>query len=283
MLENQYLRYGLNALSRAHQFNYFEDGHRGAAIIAGVYFCRENPVKAGVSEKIASIIDERWASTRLCAPLPDEDPDPGLLRDVLDCTSEHLEGLREAGHNAIFPSLALKALHDVPENITGSCVSGLCRLISCFHVSDVPLAEDVQLPPLDDESTFAEFVLDEFVRCVKRFTGRGQGWSGHLLTYAQALFDLREYGSPTVARQAAGGFRIYVRRVRLGPQPSDGKYDEHSRLQHYPLDLDYWEERKGDLRLGHKLKYPYGFYGLMSKAKTAAIKRRALEMAHRIF
>jgi hypothetical protein len=34
MLEESYLVRGLNALSRAHETNYFRDGHKGAAIIA---------------------------------------------------------------------------------------------------------------------------------------------------------------------------------------------------------------------------------------------------------
>ena len=45
-----YLLCGLNALSRAHSHDYFEDGHRGGAIISAVYLCKENPVEK-VSQK----------------------------------------------------------------------------------------------------------------------------------------------------------------------------------------------------------------------------------------
>jgi len=37
MLNKQHLIHGLNALSRAHEGNYFNDGHRGGAIISGFY------------------------------------------------------------------------------------------------------------------------------------------------------------------------------------------------------------------------------------------------------
>ena len=283
MLDNQYLLHGLNALSRAHEFKYFDDGHRGAAVIAGVYLCRENKVEAGVAETVAAIIDERWANTELCAPFPDEDSDPQLLRRVVHCMSEHMEGLQEAGHNVILPSLALKAFCEVPEAITPSRVMGVCRLIESFSVSQVPMDKDAELPSMEDPASAAEFILDEFIKCTERFRGRGQGWSGHLLTYGQALMDLRETGFADLADRAENSFRIYMRRIRMGPQKTDKQYDEHSPTGLRPLQSAYWKERGGDLNLGHKLKYPYGFYGLMNKARDPELKLRCLEIAYRIF
>ena len=109
MLNDHYLLLGLNALSRAHELNYFVDGHRGGAIISGVYLCRENDVDAGVSEKIAVIIDAHWTHSDLSAPFPDESPNPQLLDRIVDCMTAHIEGLREAGHNVISPPWRLKS------------------------------------------------------------------------------------------------------------------------------------------------------------------------------
>lgn len=275
--------HGLNALCRAHEFKYFDDGHRGAAIISGVYLCRDNEIEADVAETIAAIIDERWVNTELCAPFPDEDSNPQLLRKVVDCMSQNIEGLREAGHNIILPSLALRAFCDVPQAVTTSRVTGICRLIESFTVKDVPMDEDFELPSMDEKAIVAEFILDEFVKCTERFQGRGQGWSGHLLTYGQALMDLCEQGYAGLASQAQNGFRLYIRRIRIGPKETDKQYDEHSPTDLRPLQLGYWKERGRDLHLGHKLKYPYGFYGLLNKARDSEIKRRCLEVAYRIF
>lgn len=275
--------HGLNALCRAHEFKYFDDGHRGAAIISGVYLCRDNEIEADVAETIAAIIDECWVNTELCAPFPDEDSNPQLLRKVVDCMSQNIEGLREAGHNIILPSLALRAFCDVPQAVTTSRVTGICRLIESFTVKDVPMDEDFELPSMDEKAIVAEFILDEFVKCTERFQGRGQGWSGHLLTYGQALMDLCEQGYVGLASQAQNGFRLYIRRIRIGPKETDKQYDEHSPTDFRPLQLGYWKERGGDLHLGHKLKYPYGFYGLLNKARDSEIKRRCLEVAYRIF
>ena len=55
MLEERYLLLGLNALSRAHQTNYFTDGHRGAAIVAAHYLWREVDVDKGVADVLRTV------------------------------------------------------------------------------------------------------------------------------------------------------------------------------------------------------------------------------------
>jgi hypothetical protein len=284
MRNREFLRYGLNALSRAHETNYFDDGHRGGAIVSAFYLCRENHVEADVPEIIAKKIEANWAHTDICAPFPDEDSEPQLLNHIVECMSENIAGLRQAGHNVILPSLALKAFRELPEAITPSRVTGVCRLIESFTVTDVPMDADVQLPNMDDKPSTAVFILGEFVKCTERFEGRGQGWSGHLLTYGKALIDLRELGYVGLAKQAEEGFSRYIRRIRMGPQETDKRYREHSPTNLFPLQAAYWKERQGgDWHLGHKLKYPYGFYGLINCVKDAEIKRRCLESAYRIF
>lgn len=283
MLDNRYLLYGINALSRAHEFNYFLDGHRGGAIVSGVYLCRENDIEAGVADQVAALIDEHWSHTALCAPFPAEDSNPALLSQIINCIQAHLAGLREAGHNVILPTLALKAFRDVPEAITPSRVNGICRLVESFTITDVPGDAIVELPDMRDFASAANFILSEFVQCVARFIGRGQGWSGHLLTYGKALLDLRDLGYEALASQAEEGFKIYVRRIRMGPQESDKPRQEHAPTDLFPLQEAYWRARVGDLTFGHQLKYPYGFYGLMTHAQDPEIKRQCLHVAYRLF
>ena len=283
MLDNRYLLYGLNALSRAHKFNYFLDGHRGGAIISGVYLCRQNEVEAGVPAIVAHLIDDHWAHTELCAPFPHETAESRLLDRIVDCMAANMEGMRQAGHNVILPALALKAFHELPTAITSERVDGVCRLVEAMTVIDVPSNEQVDLPNMGDPAGTADFILSEFVACVTRFLGRGQGWSGHLLTYGKALLDLRELGYADLARQAETGFELYIRRIRMGPQETDKPRPEHTSTNLYPLQEAYWHDRVGDLTFGHQLKYPYGFYGLMKHATNPEIQQRCLEVAYRIF
>ena len=216
MLNADYLLFGLNAVSRAHSLNYFEDGHRGGAIISAVYLCKESPVGDGVPQVLGRLIDKHWTHTDLCAPFPDEDAQPGLRQRILDTLARNTDGLRQAGHNVILPTLALKAFTDVPEAITESRVEGICRLIESFTISDVPDSDPVEL-----ESDIS----------------RNQERSIH----------------------------------------------ERSGAKAKPLQKQYWVEQKGDWNLGHVVKYPYGFYGILGYVQDRALVDRCMTEVYRIF
>jgi hypothetical protein len=265
MLDERYLLSGLNALSRAHRMDYFADGHRGAALISAYYLCRESDVEPGVSDTIAAIVDEHWTQTDLCAPFPPEEPCPDRLGRVADSLARSIGQLREVGHNVIFASLALKALRQMPEAIIPSRVAGICRLIDSFKVmGDIPVAEDVVLPRFDDTALAAEAILSEFLGAMDRFEGRGQGWSGHLLTYGRALLDLQQLDYSDLVLAGLDAFRCYVGRIRMGPQATDKPRPEHPESNLRPTQTAYWHERRNVApKLGHVFKYAYGLYGLL--------------------
>ncbi len=279
-----YLRYGLNALGRAVDLDYFADGHRGGAIISGSCLCREEPVDDGVAHAIAQGINRQWLGTPLCADFPDEEARPELTQRVVEAMLANISGLRQVGHNVILPTLALKAFRHDPDAVTSARIDGICRLAAAFTVTEVPpSASGPSIPDPGEATAFAEFVLREFIDCSERFLGRGQGWSGHLLTYARALLDLHELGLQRVADQALDGFATYVRRIRMGPQGSDKERPEHPPKSIMPLQADYWKQRAGDWSLGHVLKYPYGYYGLQRHVTRADLIARCEAVSYRIF
>lgn len=282
MLDERYLEMGIDALSRAEEADYFADGHRGGAILSAYFFCRENAVEDGARQAIAAKIDAEYAQLELVAPFPREAAEPELLTRLSEALGKSMGRLREAGHNVILPTLALKGLGQNPELATPARIEGLCSLVGRFSISDVPLSE-TEVPDLEDLQSWSEFVLGEFLHSLRLFDGRGQGWSGHLLTYGRALLDLTELGHSDLAR-AEGGFKEFVRRLRLGPQETDRRRREHRRTRKLPHQAAYWpSRRRGALGLGHALKYPYGFYGLMSHARDEALKEACLSEAFRIF
>jgi len=240
-------------------------------------------IEDGIPTTLAKMIDERWTHKELCAPFPDEDFNQHFLKHLIETLKANIKGLRQAGHNIILTTLALKAFRDCPEAVTPSRVSGLCKLVEAFSLTDVPMDDNVEFPDMGDLTSASEFILKEFVTCTERFKGRGQGWSGHLLTYGRALLDLRELGYIDIAQRAEEGFEIYIRRICLGPLSSDKPRQEHSPTALFPLNKAYWKQRRGDWNLGHVMKYPYGFYGLMKLAKDEDVKERCLGAAYRIF
>ena len=285
MLDDSYLIRGLDALSRAHRTSYFGDGHKGAAVVSAVFLCRENDVERGVPEMLADMLDTHWARSELCAPFPVEGPDQGLIEGVLATLRGNIGVLRQAGHNVIFASLALKAFRQLPHTVTPSRVDGVCKLINAFTEStDVDVTGAGDMPDFRPPASAADFVLGEATRTMQSFVERGQGWSGHMLTYGQAMVDLCELGYGDVVADGLHAFRQYVARTRMGPLETDKPRPEHPRVELRPLELAYWEHRRGNpVGIGHCFKYPYGFYGLLSRATDPEVKQRCLAESFRVF
>ena len=285
MLDDSYLVRGLNALSRAHLGHYFADGHRGGAIVSACYLCRENPVEAGVAEAIAALIDHHWSHTDLCAPFPKEPADPSLLGRVAAALEASIGRLRQAGHNVILPTLALKAFADVPDAITPSRVDGVCRLIEAFQpFDDVALDQAEPIPDFGAREPMAEFILAETLRTIEAFVGRGQGWSGHMLTYGRALIDLAELGYSELAARGHHAFKLYITRTRMGPLATDRTIPEHPPIDALPLELAYWERRgQSPVGIGHCFKYPYGFYGLLALNRDPGLEAKCLAECYHVF
>jgi hypothetical protein len=282
VIEQRHLIAGLDALSRAHKGDYFADGHRGGAILAAYFFCREVDVEEGVSELLASHIDREYGALPLCDPRPVEAARPERIDDVVGALASSLGPLRDVGHNVILGSLALKALDAAPEAATPSRIDGIARLIERFESQEVP-SDGSEVPGLENVESVASFVLRELPTCMTAFLGRGQGWSGHLATFGRALIDLRELGHDELAG-ADGGFKAYVRRVRCGPQETDGHHDEHLRRPAEPHQRDYWKRvRRKPFGLGHVIKYPYAAYGLMARCPDPTLVDRFRNDAYRIF
>ena len=86
MLDPIYLQRGLDALCRAHAFDYFADGHRGGAIVSAYFFCREEAVEKEACAQIAALIDANWTSTPLCAPFAEAPP----VNDGLEIGRAHV-------------------------------------------------------------------------------------------------------------------------------------------------------------------------------------------------
>jgi len=284
MLDSQYLQYGLDALSRAYQTNYFTDGHRGAAIIAAYFFCQMDQVEPEVSDMLQSLIDAQWVNTPLCEPFPREKRSTTGIERILEMLEQSMDCLRQAGHNVILPALALKALQQLPDLVTPSRVQGICDLISAFTAT-APFDLEQNDTRVDFGSVeVADFILAELQATISAFDGRGQGWSGHLLTYGRAILDLREAGYTRTAKLGEHGFNLYIKRLRMGPLETDIPRPEHKLNLLHPHQQVYWEGRRAQsLNLGHSIKYPYGFYGLQALTENRVLVQQCFDGGYHIF
>ena len=107
MSDKRLLLLGLNALARAHEQDYFTDGHRGAAMVAAHLLCEDNNLSDRARSRIEGLVDLNWSKTSLCDGFPEEEPQPERIQEIGVVLSEGAETLRQVGHNAIFAMLSI--------------------------------------------------------------------------------------------------------------------------------------------------------------------------------
>ena len=276
---------GLNALARAHQLDYFADGHRGAGTVAAHLLCTENALDRRARTRIAELIDLNWASTPLCGPFPESDPDPARIDEIGVALAEGGETLRQVGHNAIFAMLAIKAFRMMPEAATPERIDGVCAMIRSFTPwRDVDPDPDVDPPAFADTAAASRFVLREAYGAIDRFVGFGQGYAGHMLTFGQALIELAAMGDVEWAENCRPAFRKYVTVTRRGPEPDSRPIPDHQHNDLRPADSAYWTKRADNaVGIGHAFKYPYSWYNLLRRADDAQLVHAWDEKAYHVF
>lgn len=276
---------GLNALARAHQLNYFADGHRGAALIAAHLLIVSNGMNDRARSRIVELLDLNWATSPLCKPFPDEQPEPNGIARIGAALAERGETLLQVGHNAIFAMLAIRGFRLIPEAATPKRIDGVCALIRKFTPwRDVVPDRDIDPPPFSDGPAASAFILREASDAVDRFVGFGQGYAGHMLTFGQALVELAAMGDVAWAESCRTAFCKYVTVTRRGPAADDQRRPDHKPTRLRPNQAEYWENR-GDraVGIGHVFKYPYSYYDLLQRANDPALTREWDAKAWHVF
>lgn len=285
MSDRRLLLLGLNALARAHEQDYFADGHRGAAMVAAHLLCEDNDLSDRARSRIEELVDLNWSQTSLCAGFPDEEPRPDRVHEIGLALLEGAESLRQVGHNAIFAMLATKGFRLMSEAATPTRIEGVCRMIRLFTPwRDVEPDPQVALPPFDDTAAASRFILREACDAIDRFAGYGQGYAGHMLTFGQALVELAAMGEVAWAESCREAFRKYVTVTRLGPEPNARAIPDHPHCNLRPLEAAYWKARgDNDVDIGHVFKYPYSCYNLLRRANDQALAETWDERADQLF
>ncbi|QDT63064.1 hypothetical protein [Calycomorphotria hydatis] len=276
---------GINALARSPERNYFNDGHRGAAMISAHMMCVDNHFDDAATSRINELFNRNWASTKLCAPFPAGDRVEDATEQVGKALAEGSGVLRQVGHDAIFAMHAIKAFRLLPETATKERVDGVCRLIKAFTPwRDVPPDESIDPPPFSDEKAAARFVLREASDAIDRFAGFGQGFAGHMLTFGQSIIEMAAMGDVEWAESCRTAFCKYVTVTREGPKPDDRKRGVHRMTSLRPDQAKYWQQRgEKTLGIGHVFKYPYAYYDLVARAQDPELEAEFDAKAWRLF
>eukprot|EP01046_Picozoa_sp_COSAG06_P005330 COSAG06_NODE_237_length_19433_cov_92.613961_18_plen_317_part_00 len=295
------LELGLGVVARAGtDGSYFVDGHRGAGIIAAELFSER--LEARARARLHRLVRESLVgavSQAVAEPFPvEETPDPDALSEVLAALKASMSELREVGHSVIVGALALRAFQRAPHLLTQSRAEGVAATLCGFPAwptrddNDGVLRGDIEaeaaaLAPAFAQArgaAFAALVLREYVQLLALWEGKGQGFSGHMLTYGHAVLDLERLGYPTLFELSKPAFCQYCAVCRRGPEQDGPDYHEpaaesypHAHLG--PTDAAYWERRVA-LDIGHGIKYPYALMALLddvtSDAEGDALRRECL-------
>ena len=275
------LAQGLMALAHAHKRGWAR-GHHGAAVIASYYFCLEHPLDEPTLHALRGQVESFVQYRR--AEFPGLDPGPGNadVGPVLEQLEAHVHELRSGGHDAIYASLALRALQDLPHYATPKVIDGLRRLLVSF-VETLPVTEATEwqrehpAEPYADSAALARETLDAMQRPWESVLELGAGQVVHWVTHADALVTLDELGHGAIARKAWPAHRRYIHHP-LG----DGTGSGPSKAAIDWLSAEYWEGKaprqpqKGSWFFGHTFKLPYSLFRLLRGVEDEAVRRACL-------
>lgn len=308
MVDFGYLYRGLCGLARAHRANVLA-GHLGAAVVAGYFFGEEHAdFDSSVSKAVENELDRimnggesLWYDPKaagitvpeLFEPFPEERAQEELIPTIAEALSANIDKTRQSGHNVIFASIGLRALHDHPQYATPSMVSGIVKLTEGFN-NAVPgrgyygkergwiVGNKVSLPPGDftaykDEQAMAEAVIGELTRSAS-LRRRGFGGLFHIINHATGLTELSRFGYRKLANRGLAAHHYHVRLWRSLPDVED-ELGPLKKAEYDPRTPEYWRseaESQWSARLTHRVKTLYGFFSLLRFIEDPVKRKRAV-------
>lgn len=291
MLSETYLAHGVSALVRAVDHTWAE-GHFGCAAIATWMLCARWQLSPATESALQVELDAMIASRPdLFEPLPPEQPDPGMIRAIVEPLLGNVADLRHGGHDVIYAALGLDALTTRPELATPTAVRGITRLVEAVvalgpdgDFFGVPASEAIasgrDLPLGADDQALAQAAFATALG-FKTMFNETQGIVGHLLTHTQSLLTLGRLGWPELAIEAQEALRTHARRVRLLHTHFDrSHWTPVEPAGSNPLDPWFWKAERETMAVsswgyGHFFKFRYQFYDLLNYLADAELRTRA--------
>jgi hypothetical protein len=285
-------------------------GHLGAAVAAGYFFGEDQSelpdgVFRGVEGELDRIINGEEAiwfnaqkagvtPAQLFKSLPQEEPKPETTGSIAQALAGNIAETRQSGHNVIFASIAIRALHDHPDFATPSAVTGIRKLIEGFNNAhagrgyygkqqgwltgnQVELSADDDFPAYRDIQEMANVTIAELIAtaAVKR---QGFGGLWHIINHAAAITELHRFGYQQLANKALPAHHQHIRLWRSLPDV-EAELGSVERADHDPRTVVYWQGKlkRDQARLTHRIKTLYGFYTIRRFIENQDTRQQAEE------
>lgn len=307
MIDFDYLYKGICGLANAHRAGTMA-GHLGAAVVAGYFFGEDqsdlpDEVFKGIKGELERVIageEAIWFNakkagvtpTELFEPFAKEKPQADSIKSIVAALQKNIGTLKQSGHNVIFASIAIRALHDHEDYATPKVVTGIRKLAELFNKvppgrgyygkekgwltgSQVKLSADNTLAKYKSIQQMVNATIDELLRTA---TIKKQGFGGlhHIINHAAALTELDRFGYKDVARQGLPAHHHHIRLWRSLPDVQ-AELGTVKKADHDPRKPVYWEGmlKREQAMLTHRIKTLYGFYTLSRFIEDDATTKKA--------
>lgn len=260
-----YLRRGLEALSDAGGLGPLA-GHGGAAVIAAYYFCRENALDERSVRTIRGKLDAFMLGAGEAFDVKREHEGPAAPADrIVETLAESVSTLRSGGHDAIFASLALKALRDLPELAVEPVVDGVCRVLRNFARGFPAQTSEYNLEhPMSPYRDNRDIVEATSRALLRERPDMRMSRVLHWVTHADALLTLSDLGYDEVARLGHKAHQQAINHPGDVTIPPGADWSTGSQW----LKSGHWESdrpRDGFWGAGHVFKFPYSILRLAGR------------------
>ena len=307
MIDFKFLRLGVNGLANAHKAGTMA-GHLGAAVTAG-YFIGEDQgdlptaVFTGIEGELKRVIageEAIWWNAKkvgitpadLFQPLPEEKPTPDAIPTIAAALEKNVGKTRQSGHNIIFASIAVRALHDHPEFATPQVIAGVRKLTEGFNSAhagrgyygkDEGWLTGDQVKLLADEKfrpygSIPEMVGVTIAELIGTAAVKKQGFGGlwHLINHAAAITEIDRFGFKELAKRALPAHHHHVRLLRSLPDVTD-ELGAVTKADRDPRDPAYWAGMltRDQARLTHRIKTIYGYHTIRRFVQTEADRKKS--------
>ncbi len=246
-LDDSYLVKGLTGMVRA---DGWFNAHWGACVLAGYYLCRDNPLGKettfGIKRQLDAVIESQAAQF---APLPEEPAEKALIEELPKALLPAVQdGLRAHGHAAIFASLAIKALRDVPQLARPTIIQGLCGL-SRQIARHQPRKPADAVTSYADAQAMIDALFDRLVRfkpLLGRPSVRRPNFT-HMVTHTDALMNLELLGYPDLARAGYLGHQAHISAPVPQVDPATDVPADRASLEGV-MNKAYWTDKRNTER-----------------------------------
>jgi hypothetical protein len=309
MIDFDYLYKGVCGLANSHQAGNMA-GHLGAAVAAGYFFGEDqsdlpDEVFVGITGELKRIIageEGFWFNARkagitpteLFKSFPTEVSNARAIDTILTTLQKNVGQTRQSGHNIIFASIAVRALHDHDEYATPQIINGIRKMTAGFNNAhagrgyygkdkgwlngrQVKLAADKSFPMYQSIQEMVDVTIAELISTA---AVRKQGFGGlwHIINHAAAISELNRFGYDKLAKQALSAQHQHIRLWRSLPDV-ENELGAVVKSTHDPRTPIYWEGmlKRDEARLTHRIKTLYGYYTIRRFIEDNATKKKSDE------